>query len=71
MGAERHLGMPEEDSRRGVVEPRCVTDPRSAAGPSAGGRSPGSGGTAAARSRDCAGDRLGMRECTCTPNDTC
>ena len=55
--------MPEEDSRRGVVEPRWVKDPRAAA-PSARRRFD-IVGAAAALSLGFAGDRLGMREWTC------
>lgn len=55
-----YLGMPEEDSRRGVVEPRWVADPRATA-PSAGRRFD-IAGAAAALSLGLAGDRLGMRE---------
>jgi hypothetical protein len=49
------------ESRRGVMEPRCVMDPRGSSG------CPGSGGTALGRGAALAGDALGMRvPCGCS-----
>ena len=66
-----HLGMPEvEESRRGVVEPLWVRDPRDREGGSWGGEKRSSccrfsGVTFARGSVD--GDMLGRRDCTtCT-----
>ena len=69
-GRNAYLGMPVEESRRGVVEPLCVRDPRSEEGGSCGGlRREGSccccrlsGVTFTRGSVD--GDMLGRRGCT-------